>query len=76
MSSGVAASLRRIIVANQHPRLFILSKCSPTQIHRTFSMQNKDVEKPPHPFDYVNNNYSKKPHSQEMTTFISNFLLF
>lgn len=26
--------------------------------HRTFSMQYKDVEKPPHPFDYINKNYS------------------
>jgi hypothetical protein len=59
MSSGVAASLRRILVANQHHRLLIVSTCSIPQNHRTFSMQYKDTEKPPHPFDYVNKNYSK-----------------
>ncbi len=61
MSSGVAASLRRILLVNQHsPRLFILSTCSPIQNHRTFSMQYKDGEKAAHPFDYINKNYSIK----------------
>jgi hypothetical protein len=59
MSSGVAASLRRIFVVNQHHRLLILSTCSNPQKHRTFSMQYKDTEKAPHPFDYINKNYSK-----------------
>jgi hypothetical protein len=56
MSSGVAASLRRILIANQNHRLLIVSTCLNT---RTFSMQYKDIEKAPHPFDYVNKNYSK-----------------
>lgn len=59
MSSGVAASLRRILVANQHNHLLVLSTCSIPKNHRNFSMENKDAEKPPHPFDYVNKNYSK-----------------
>jgi hypothetical protein len=59
MSSGVAASLRRILIANQHHRLLIVSTCLNTQNPRTFSMQYKDIEKAPHPFDYVNKNYSK-----------------
>jgi hypothetical protein len=59
MSSGVAASLRRILFANQHHRLLIVSTCSLPKNSRTFSMQYKDTEKAPHPFDYLNNNYSK-----------------
>ncbi len=58
MSSGVAASLRRVFLANQHHRLLIISTCSFTPNHRTFSMQYKDTEKAAHPFDYVNKNYS------------------
>lgn len=59
MSSGVAASLRRAFLANQHQRLLIVSTCSIAPYHRNFSMQYKDTEKPAHPFDYVNKNYSK-----------------
>ncbi|CAF1114655.1 unnamed protein product [Rotaria sordida] len=58
MSSGVAASLRRVFLANQHHRLLIVSTCLIPQNHRTFSMQYKDTEKPAHPFDYVNKNYN------------------
>jgi hypothetical protein len=58
MSSGVAASLRRIFLANQQHRLLIVTTCSIPRNQRTFSMQYKDTEKAPHPFDYVNKNYS------------------
>jgi hypothetical protein len=53
MSSVVAASLRRVLIANKHQHLLVLSTT------RTFSMQYKDTEKAAHPFDYVNKNYSK-----------------
>ncbi|CAF1188229.1 unnamed protein product [Adineta steineri] len=58
MSSGVAASLRRIFLANKQQGLVIVSTCSIPQNHRTFSMQYKDTEKAAHPFDYVNKNYN------------------
>jgi hypothetical protein len=69
MSSVVAASLRRILIANQHPRLLIS-----IQNHRPFSMQYKDTEKPPHPFDYVNKNYSKKYFSKSKILFQFDFV--
>ena len=50
MSGALAASLRRCcLLTVQHP----------THLSRTFSMQYKDTEKAAHPFDYVNQNYSK-----------------
>lgn len=50
MSSTMAASLRRIL---------LLGQCSKRGNVRSFSMNNKDVDKAAHPFDYVNQNYSK-----------------
>jgi len=71
MSSSAAASLRRILLVNQHPRLLLVSSCSTPSNHRTFSMQYKDVEKAAHPFDYINKNYSNY-----IVSFLCFFFLF
>ena len=52
MSSNIVVSLGRICILNRHHRFVTCLT------HRTFSIQNKNTEKPAHPFDYINKNYS------------------